>query len=315
MSTDEQYGHQIGVELRHEVEGIRAAGGLAYTLRRRQARRTWTIRTAIAAPVAASVAAAFLVTTAGPGASDGVHQAHSSTQATSGNPVRMQNVSYVRTQTIEALGQASQYVIFAKSTYASGHYDTWVDRATQRYRIDTYTATITPLPRSEDGKIVLTDPKDIVEGPVTRDQSISVSGPDGDQDTVTVDYRLRKWFTDHTAYGKAPSDLPDLTDPDSVREAVADGELDLVGPEKVDGRDTLHLRVFGPDRSYRVDMWVDSTTYLPVQEASAKSSGETGEQEFPASYAVTTRYSWLPRTGENLARLVVTPPPGFTHVK
>ncbi|HEY9472346.1 MAG TPA: hypothetical protein VIS06_00705, partial [Mycobacteriales bacterium] len=305
---------QIGVELRHEVEGIRAAGGLTHTLRRRQTRRTWTIRTAIAAPVAASVAAAFLVTTAGQSTPGGVHQANGTTWSASGSPVQMQNVSYVRAQTIEALSQASQYVIFAKNTYASGHYDQWFDRATQRYRIDTYTATITQ-PVGEDGKIVLPDPKQIVKGPVARDQSISVSGPDGDQDIVTVDYRLRQWFTDHDAHGKTPSDLPNPTDPDSVRRAVADGELDLVGPEKVGGRNTLHLRVFGPDRSYRVDLWVDSTTYLPVQEAAAKGTGETGAQEFPASHTVTTRYSWLPRTEKNLAHLVVTAPPGFKHVR
>jgi hypothetical protein len=99
----------------------------------------------------------------------------------------------------------------------------------------------------------------------------------------------------------------------SIQQAIASGTLELLGHETVNGLDTLHLRLFGPDRSYRVDIWVDSATYLPVRDIAGKSSGNAGPDEFPAEIAVTT-YSWLPRTDENLARLVLTPPAGFVQM-
>ncbi|HEV2781196.1 MAG TPA: hypothetical protein VGX25_17580 [Actinophytocola sp.] len=147
-----------------------------------------------------------------------------------------------------------------------------------------------------------------------RQQSHSASGPDGDQDIVWVDYDLRKWSTGHRTDRNPPSAIPDITDADSIRTAITDGTVELVGRETVDGLDTLHLRLFGPNREYRIDMWVDSRTYLPVREIAAKSSGGTGDQEFPSAHAVTTTYDWLPRTPDNLARLVLTPPAGFERL-
>ena len=71
------------------------------------------------------------------------------------------------------------------------------------------------------------------------------------------------------------SEVPDITDPDSIRKAITNGTVELLGKEKVDGLDTLHLQLFGPKRSYRIDMWVDETNYLPVQGTAVKSTGDT----------------------------------------
>jgi hypothetical protein len=312
MPTDEQYGHDLADRLRQEMADVEAPQDLVTMLRRRQARRTWTIRAAIATPVAAATAVAIAVTTAAPSAPAETPQANSVVEVPQG---QVENVSYVQEQTLKALSQASQYVILAKSTYQNGHYDTWTDKATQRYRNDVYGRDVA-VQGSADGKMTMPPPPPLLEqqlGPIHLTQSHAVSGPDGDQDTVTVDYDAKWWSISHTT-GKRPTDIPDILDADSVRKAIAGGTLDLVGKEKVDGRDTLHLQLYGPKRSYRIDMWVDSESYLPVRDTAAKAGNKSGQQ-FPASATVTTKYSWLPRDEENLARLVLTPPPGFKQIK
>jgi hypothetical protein len=55
-------------------------------------------------------------------------------------------------------------------------------------------------------------------------------------------------------------------------------------------------------RTAAADLWVDSTTFLPVRMIGQKS---------PRDFTVT--YEWLPRTAQNLARLELTPPAGFTE--
>lgn len=307
MRTEQQYGDELGARLRHETEDIRASPDLARKLRRRQAKRTWTIRATMAVPVAAAAVAAVMVTTTG----------QSVPAEANNNPVQdmpVENVAQVQAQTLEAVSQASQYVIQMKSTYEGGYYDEWVDKATQRYRNDVYDQSVTTR-GSADGRMTLPPaPSAQQPGPVHLHQSHGVSGPDGNQDVITVDYDLKTWFTSHTT-DRRPTGIPDITDADSIRKAIADGTLELVGKENVDGINTLHLRLYGPKRSYRIDMWVDSKNYLPVKEIAAKSGGKAGDKEFPAAAAVTTKYTWLPRTEENLARLVLTPPPGFEQAK
>ncbi|SCE67788.1 hypothetical protein GA0074695_0242 [Micromonospora viridifaciens] len=312
MPVDEQYGQQLGVQLRHETADVYAAPDLMRRLRGRQARRSWAIRTAIATPVAAAAAAAILVTMPGQGAPDRTHQAN-------GAPVQMENVSYVQEQTVKALGQASQYVIHAKNSYGSGHYDEWIDKATQRYRNDVYTSEV-PASPAPDGKAGQADreetarapqaPGEQPAGPVHLSQSHAVSGPKRNQTIITVDYNGKWWSKDH-APAVEPAISVDITDADSVHKAISHGTVELLGNEKVNGVDALRLRIDGPNWSYRIDMWVDSTTYLPVQQTATKGDGDA----LVPSSTVTTTYTWLPRTGENLARLVLTPPPGFVRVK
>jgi hypothetical protein len=96
---------------------------------------------------------------------------------------------------------------------------------------------------------------------------------------------------------------------------VAEGKVELVGQEKVGTVDTHHLRVIGPRREYKIDLWVDSTTYLPVKETAVKAGNKQGGEEFPESKGEVITYTWLPRTEENLAELTLTPPADFKQLK
>lgn len=312
MLTDEQFGRRLGGQLHSEVEDVHAAPDLVGRVRRRQVRRTRAIGAAIAAPVAIAAVAAILATTGGQGAPAGGHQA-GGTRSASGDTVRLQNVGFVKEQTSKALGQASKYVIFSKSTYDGGYYDTWTDPATGRYRNDTYTTIVYRPSSDKKGSVRATapDPDGIAYGPMHRQQSHAVSGPMDSRRVVSVDYEREHWTVDRDAV-PVHRDIPVITDPESIRKAIKDGTVELLGEEKVNGVKALHLRIFGPKRSYRIDMWVDSGTYLPVREIAGK-AGKDGV--FPASAAVTSMYSWLPRTKENLSLLELTPPAGFTRVK
>jgi hypothetical protein len=292
MLTDEQYGRDLGDQLRLEMADVRADPDLLRQLRRRGARRTWAISSAIAVPVAVAAVAAVIVTTSGPGG-----PVRSTTAAPNQQIV---DVAYVKAQTIKAVGRAEDYVIYSKDTGSGGYYETWTDCATQRYRVDTYDKN-SPMQRIGEKA-----PKPPAGGyPLHHDQTNLVTGPEGNQDILTIDWPTKRWYTSHDSSSRPAGGVPNPTDPDSVRKAINDGTVQLVGKEQVDGRDTLHLLIIGPDHSSRIDMWVDSTSYLPVKDIAVKDQSTKDEE--------STTYTWLPRTAENLAKLVVTPPAGFEH--
>jgi hypothetical protein len=314
MLTDEQYGRQVGDRLRHEIDDVHASPDLVRRLRRRQVRRTWAIRFTIATPVAAAaVAAAIVLTTAGQSAPSQAVRPGTTTAPppTSDAPAQVRTVAYVKEQTLKALGQASQYVIFSKDTYADGHHDTWYDKPADRYRNDVYSRDVVGSGGKEaDGQVRLPPPSQPL-GPIHLNQSHAVTGKLGsDQEITTIDYDRKTWSTSHIKEtGPVVLVAPDITDTESVRKAITDGTVTLLGNENVDGIDTLHLQVIGPKREYKIDMWVDGKSYLPVREKAVKSSGQA--DEFPDSHAESTKYEWLPRTEENLAKLTLTPPPDF----
>ena len=303
MHSDERYGHQLGVRLRDDIDDVRAAPDLVVRLRRRRARRTWAIRAAIATPVAAAAVAAGLVAAAGDQAPVG-GPGPQIAESTPSDPVRLENVAYVRAQTIEALTRAPSYVIYSKTTYSTGYYETWTDKSTRRYRNDVYTSLV-DQPTGGGTAPRLPDPGAPPTGPMRLQQSHSASGPYERRTITVIDYDRRTWSVERTSERPPRSEVPDITDADSVRAATEDGKLELLGRETVNGQDTLHLRIYARVRGYRVDMWVDRQTFLPVQEA--QSTIDDGQTR------VTTTYAWLPRTRANLARLVLTPPPGFVR--
>lgn len=92
-------------------------------------------------------------------------------------------------------------------------------------------------------------------------------------------------------------------------------ETVLLGDERIDGQQTIHLRVTDhlmvPIRrgtktanTFTTDIWVNSSTYLPVRLA-RRSNGHLG---------ATTDYKWLPRTKTNLARVSLVIPHGFEPI-
>ncbi len=316
MLTDEQYGRRIGDRLRHEIDDVQASPDLVRELRRRRTRRTWAITGAIATPVAAAAVVAVVVSIqATPSRS--ITAAPTSAAPASAQP-RIVTVAYIQAETVKALGQGTQYVIYSKDTYESGYYETWTDKATQRYRNDIYTRlpAATQAGRTGDGKMPLpSSPSTPPSGPPHRQQSHAVKGPWESQEITTVDWEKKWWSVDHLSDDKPQTPIPDPTDPDGMRKAVAEGKVELVGQEKIGTVDTHHLRVIGPRREYKIDLWVDSTTYLPVKETAVKAGTKQGGEEFPESKGEVITYTWLPRTEENLAKLTLTPPADFKQLK
>jgi len=303
MSTDEQYGQDLAVRLRQELHEVRAAPDLARTLRRRQTRRAWALRSAIAVPVAAAAITAVLVSTAGPGAPD------PRLQADGGSTTQLKDVAYVQEQTIKALAEATDLVIYAKHAYDGGYYEEWVDKTTQRYRNNLYGPRSAPGSgtRSDGRAVAPPAPGTVDLGPIVLQHSHSASGPNGNRDLVSVNYEQQTWMSEHSTEVLPAPVVPDVTDPATMRAAVEAGTLELMGEETVNGVASVHLRMFAVQRGYRIDVWVDTVNFLPVQETST-----VIDDQGPPK--IVTTYSWLARTPENLAHLVLTPPAGFTRV-
>ncbi|MEU5261599.1 hypothetical protein [Amycolatopsis sp. NPDC021455] len=311
MLTDEQYGRRIGDRLRHEIDDVHASPDLVRRLRRGRTRRTWAITGAIATPVAAAAVVAVVVS------APTAPTRSTSAAPTSAQP-RIVSVAYIQAETVKALGQGAQYVIYSKDTYESGYYETWTDKATQRYRNDVYTRlpAATQSGRASDGKMpVPSGPPTPPAGPLHRQQSHAVKDLGESQEITTVDWENKWWSVNHLRDGKPQTPIPDPTDPDGMKKAVAEGKVELVGQEKIGTVDTHHLRVIGPRREYKIDLWVDSTTYLPVKETAVKGGNRQGGEEFPESAGEVITYTWLPRTEKNLAELTLTPPAGFKQMK
>jgi hypothetical protein len=102
--------------------------------------------------------------------------------------------------------------------------------------------------------------------------------------------------------------------------ALKQGIITVAGHQNLGGRDTILIRVKPLSARQRAaagmpslpkgapvpfnEIWIDAATYQVVQIKTAKVIGK------PA----ITRVSWLPATAQNLARLTVTPPAGYTKI-
>lgn len=310
MSADEEFGRAVGAQLRREVSDIHAASDLAQTLRARRFRRTWTLRAAIGAPlVAAAAAAALLVTTAGPGTTgeSGEGGARAALPPSRSAP-RVENVAQVQQLTIKALRTANDYVIHEKTMLDTGYLEYWTDRATGRHRMDTYT-TLVKLENTKGpgDRVTLPAAPDKRETDAPRlTESIAGEGKPGDKRYISVNYDDKTWSTFHDTEQIPEGEVPDVLDADALKKAIDTGRMELIGSESLDGKETHHLRLFAEIRGYQIDLWVDSTTYLPVRET-------TAPLDEPAKKVLTNDYDWLPRDEENLAKLTLTPPPGFVE--
>lgn len=75
-------------------------------------------------------------------------------------------------------------------------------------------------------------------------------------------------------------------------------DLRLVGPEVLDGIDTVHLA--GSTQDSQIETWVSTSTHLPVRSTKTTSTIRS-----------LIEYEWIPRTVDNLAVLVPPVPTGF----
>ena len=95
-----------------------------------------------------------------------------------------------------------------------------------------------------------------------------------------------------------------------IRAEIANGQFTVVGPTVLNGQQAIELKINvppsneAPPHTTAAKLWVDATTYLPMQQYCACPMGEQNVQDF----------TFLPPTAENLARLRPVIPAGYKQV-
>jgi len=268
---------QVAARLHADVDDIQAPANLATVVRRRHTRRARALMTMTAVPVAAAVVAAVALAAA-------PNQPNQPNQSTRPN---LQNAAYVTDQAVAALDAASGKVMqlrgaISEKTTGSKTLEQWRDPGSSRWLVD-----------------------EIGPGGTPR-RAMLVNGPDdGTRTVLTVDYVDRAWSTYRLAQPGVPSDVwwIDMFDgPNDIRDALRLWSLHVVGTERLNGQDTVHLGGAKPTgNGIAIDIWVDAATYLPVRITVAS-----------PDLSVTSQYTWTPRTPEALKVFDLKPPPGFT---
>ena len=94
-----------------------------------------------------------------------------------------------------------------------------------------------------------------------------------------------------------------------IRAEIADGQFTVVGPAELHGKKAVELEISVPPSSEApphvtaARLWVDATTYLPMQQYLRMSNGQQN----------VTDYTYLPPTPGNLAKLRPEIPAGYTR--
>jgi hypothetical protein len=94
-----------------------------------------------------------------------------------------------------------------------------------------------------------------------------------------------------------------------IRAEIAHGQFKVVGPSELHGQKAVELEISVPPDSEApphvtaARLWVDATTYLPMQQYLRMSNGQQN----------ITDYTFLPPTAENLAKLRPEIPAGYTR--
>lgn len=281
MSTDHELLAEVRAALHEEVADVTAGPGLLAAVRRKHARRVMTRRFGVAAPVAVAVAVAVTVVWPHPATPGPTPDGAGPTSDASAPPV---NAAFVMAQTTTALDGVADSVIYEHAVVTKGG----------KY--------------SKDGEEALNERWLAADGSSFRFRA-SVAGRtvvDLSRDTtadVFVDYRTRTYRSFPGVEPSAPQ-YDDVWTPKEIQQAIAHGSITVVGPgEPIDGKATVKLRTDQPKGGAAMDMWVDTTTYLPVR--------WQWRQDGSTPFDVT----WLPPTPENLAQLTTVVPPGFTKEK
>jgi hypothetical protein len=119
---------------------------------------------------------------------------------------------------------------------------------------------------------------------------------------VIIDYGQRQWRTHGT-----PGVTCEPLTPQTITHDLAVGRYSVAGQANLDGKQALRLvsttATPGPDSVTQLTtLWVDATTYLPIE---STSTGHATEK---------TVFTWLPATATNKAVFKVTVPAGFHQV-
>jgi hypothetical protein len=119
---------------------------------------------------------------------------------------------------------------------------------------------------------------------------------------VIVDYTNRQWWS-RNSDGVTCAPLT----PQTIEQDLAAGRYSLAGHGIINGRPALRLVSTAATSGLHpvtkpTTLWVDATTYLPIQ---STSTGHLTEK---------TVFAWLPATASNQAVLKIAVPAGFQHV-
>lgn len=119
---------------------------------------------------------------------------------------------------------------------------------------------------------------------------------------VIIDHATRQWWS-RSSEGVTCAPLT----PQTIAQDVASGRYSLAGHGIIDGRRALRLVSTTATSGLHpvtklTTLWVDATTYLPIQSTSA---GHVTDN---------TVFVWLPATERNRAVLKIAVPAGFRHI-
>ena len=116
---------------------------------------------------------------------------------------------------------------------------------------------------------------------------------------VVVDYTTQTWWP--TTGPILPRQTPQVAS--AIEQALQDGDLTIVGSAVVSGQQTIELSAAATSSRGSYDIWVDPTTYLPVQVTETSIAG-----------TLQTEFEWLPPTQSNLTLLNPRIPSGFAQL-
>jgi hypothetical protein len=308
-----------------------AAGYRARTRRNR-------LIVSMGAAVAVAAVAAVVVIGVGRAAPAGRPAAPASRPAAAANPtapVETENAAYILQHV--AVAQVNSYQLISMSQASNGIMYTDVSTQQRRY--------IAPN-RASDGQPFFEWADTIKDGTWTDLTIVNQQRVWSVQSASTSDHGP------FGAYGLTISSfLPLQTSPDpaaAFNSALKQGTIVVVGHRNLNGRDTILIRVKPPLQcgkgaaplpsklfphippgvkppkcvngyfaGYQVppadELWVDASTYLLVQ---TKTFVESSSWDAPKKTwkPFVTQVTWLPPTPENLAKLTITPPPGYAKV-
>lgn len=273
MSTDKELLAEVRAVLTEEVADVTAGADLLAAVRRAHTRRSTRTRLVFATAAAVVLVVAGIVMWPSAPPANQRHEARSSAQP------EPENAAYVRERTSDALNGLGDNVIYERSIVTEGEkysapgenalYERWLAADGSSFRL-----------------LVTIDGRPVVD--LTRDRVAD----------VFVDYRTRTY---RAFPGVEPSDpkYDDVLTPEEIQQALAEGQIEVVGPDTVNGQPVVKLYYKGGKVFAPTDLWVDATTYVPVR--------WQWRQENSTPFDV----AWLPPTPENIAKLTTVIPDGF----
>jgi hypothetical protein len=121
---------------------------------------------------------------------------------------------------------------------------------------------------------------------------------------IWVDHRSHVWGQDHSKFI-----LGFTLDAAGIRAEIANGQFTVIGRTELHGQQAIELKInvppnnAAPPHTTAARLWVNATTYLPMQEYQRMSNGQQN----------VTDYIFLPPTAKNLAKLRPAIPAGYAR--